>query len=163
MNVQLFLANQIEMSLTKLCHGDLKLTKILNILQKTNICENCSLRYLGIRDYQIHKNYFTHSFSPSSENIQPSAIVGSTNTCEDLLPGQINLETVAKKPKLDQLCLGCLGILQLNYNELVSKAHQLMISKDFKLGQNTFSLFIQLPYQLLIRHQAIIHYIKSVE
>ena len=120
------------------------------MLSKVKICDNCTMRYLGIRDFETHRKYLAHSFSA----------FGAVE-----LDGLKNNEEheELKKPKLDSPCPSCLGILQLNFEEIANKAVEQLKRDDYKLAQQSFSLFIQLPTQLLIRHQAMIHYLKSIE
>ena len=129
-------------SLASLCNSSPLKTRRLSILGKTNLCDSCKLRFLGIRDIEIHRKYVQNTFLAATVELR---------------------NTEVKKPKLGPVCAACLGILQYDFLELAKNAMEILNRKGYKLSKDTFSMFLQLPTQLLIRQQAVNHYIRSEE
>lgn len=80
----------------------------------------------------------------------------------DLELAEIEAVTIVPDELKQPVCPACLGILQINQNTLAQKGFEMFKSLNYSIPERTFNLQIRLPFQLPIRHQAIIHHISGV-
>lgn len=128
---------------------------IVSACSSISICANCILRYLGIRSLDLHLKVM---------NENPFRIRHQQASGHELRPKGVNL--IATKENHDSnteaklLCPSCLGLFQLDFKSLSLDAVKLMRMENYILKEQTFCVAIKLPPQLIIRHQAVIHYIQ---
>jgi tRNA pseudouridine synthase 10 len=115
-------------------------SKIASICADIGCCSRCTLRYLGIRAADLHRELL-----PKGQAVT------------FLTP---NTTATIHQPKED-VCPACLGFLQMNFIDIAKNGVQLMLKENYDLYEKTFNLAIKLPPQLIIRHTSVVHHIKK--
>ncbi|KAJ3317165.1 putative tRNA pseudouridine synthase Pus10 [Boothiomyces sp. JEL0866] len=120
--------------------------KIASSCVSAGCCFNCVTRYLGIRNQQKDLAEFPPVYESVSNKKQKTEKVKDKDA--DVQQSDI-------RP-----CPTCLGLLQLNFQQLGSDSMHLLDKEQYS-PLKSFNLSIQLPVQLTIRHKSMVVYLKN--
>ncbi|TPX38445.1 hypothetical protein SeMB42_g06741 [Synchytrium endobioticum] len=112
------------------------------------LCPKCVLRFMGFRDRSIY-DQFNPSTWPTDD--APHSIPPQESPATSTLPPVPPQLTSTKDQKK---CLACVGILELDYDQLANDAKDQILQDGYN-GLLNFVLAVKVPLQLQIRQRAI--------
>ena len=101
-----------------------------------------------------------HEFRRKPDPSKPAIEANETDQ-DEKSNMKMNYQSLDDQPQDPVPCPSCLGLLQIDTDQLAHHLLEKFRQENFVLQQNTFKMSIRLPFQLPIRQVGMDHYLKE--